>query len=207
MTQATQWNAAGDYYETCSCDYVCPCLPGNLAAKQTKGDCHFAMVFHVNQGRYGNVTLDGLNWAAVGRAPGPAMADGNIEVGLILDERASQEQRDALTQIGSGQGGGPMAMLGPFVSKFLGVEAGQFEIRKDSLKWSTAVGSYINQSWEGTPGANPDEPLYIDNCIHPANTKLALGKSTGSKLHALGLNWDDASGNNNGHCAPFNWRS
>lgn len=113
------------------------------------------MVFHVNQGRYGNVSLDGLNWAAVGRAPGPTMADGNIEVGLIVDERATQEQRDALTQIGSGQGGGPMAMLGPFVGKFLGVEGGSFEIRKEGLKWSTTVGNFINQGWEGTPGPIP----------------------------------------------------
>lgn len=43
MTQTTaQWNVAGDYYETCSCDYVCPCLPSNLTGKQTKGDGHFA---------------------------------------------------------------------------------------------------------------------------------------------------------------------
>src|ERR1051325_7942188 len=128
MTQAPQWNVSGDYYETCSCDFLCPCITSNLAAKSTNPDCLFAMVFHVNQGRYGNVTLDGLNWAAIGRAPGPTMADGNLEVGIIVDERASQEQRDALAGIGSGQAGGPMAMLGPFVGKVLGIEAAPFQI-------------------------------------------------------------------------------
>jgi hypothetical protein len=43
--------------------------------------------------------------------------------------------------------------------------------------------------------------------LHPANARLALAKATGSHLHAFGLDWDDTSGNNNGHFAPFNWRS
>ena len=207
MTQAPAWNVSGDYYETCNCDYVCPCVPGNLAGKHTKGDCVFVMVFHVNQGRHGNVSLDGLNWVAIGRAPGPTMADGNIAVGLIVDERASQAQRDALTQIGSGQGGGPMAALGPLVSSFLGVEAGAFAITKEGLKWSTRVGAAVDQAGEGMPGANQDEPLYIDNCLHPASTRLALGKATRSRLHAFGLDWEDTSGQNNAHYAPFRWQS
>lgn len=206
MTQAPAWNVSGDYYETCSCDYVCPCLATNMTGKQTKGDCHFAMVFHANQGTYGGVRLDGLSWAAIGRAPGPSMADGNIEVGIIVDERATQQQRDALVQIGSGQAGGPMAALGPLVGKFLGVEAAPFEINKDGLNWSTRAGGLIDQAGQGTPGANPEEPIYYDNAAHPANTRLALGKATGSALHALGLNWEDKGGGNNAHFAPFNWK-
>jgi hypothetical protein len=43
--------------------------------------------------------------------------------------------------------------------------------------------------------------------VHPASARLALAKATASHLHAFGLDWDDTSGNNNGHFAPFNWRS
>jgi hypothetical protein len=46
----------------------------------------------------------------------------------------------------------------------------------------------------------------IDNTLHPANPRLALAKSTGSHVHAFGLDWDDTSGRNNGHFAPFSWR-
>ena len=31
------WHISGQYYENCSCDFVCPCVPGQLAVKPTKG--------------------------------------------------------------------------------------------------------------------------------------------------------------------------
>src|SRR5258708_28176852 len=109
----TKWRVSGQYMETCSCDYLCPCAPSNVTGKQTKGYCNFAMAFHIDKGQYGTVKLNGLNFAVVAHAPGPSMSDGNIAVGLITDERATPEQQQALVQIGSGQGGGPMAALGP----------------------------------------------------------------------------------------------
>ena len=41
------WNLSGHYYETCSCDFVCPCLPGQMAVTPTKGACTFAMAFDI----------------------------------------------------------------------------------------------------------------------------------------------------------------
>ena len=46
-----------------------PCVPANLAAKPTKGYCNFAMVFQIQNGTFDNVKLDGLAFAAIGRAP------------------------------------------------------------------------------------------------------------------------------------------
>jgi hypothetical protein len=62
---------------------------------------------------------------------------------------------------------------------------------------------------EGAMGINPTatEPLYLDNTGHPASDRLALAHASKSHVHALGLTWDDASGNNNGQFAPFSWRS
>src|SRR5713226_9992821 len=135
----TAWQVSGEYFETCSCDYLCPCIPTNLTGKQTKIYCNFAFVFHVNQGRYGNTTLDGLSFAVLGHAPGPSMSDGNISVGLITDDRATSEQQQALIQIGSGQGGGPMAALGPLISKMLGVEAKPIHFEKKAMSCSVSI--------------------------------------------------------------------
>jgi len=54
-------------------------------------------------------------------------------------------------------------------------------------------------------GANPDEPLYVDNNLHWANQRLGLAKATRSHMHVFGIDWDDTSGHNNGVFAPFNW--
>lgn len=200
------WQLSGDYFETCSCNYVCPCIPTNLAGQPTKGHCYFAFFFHVDRGRYGNVGLDGLNFAVVGQSPG-VMVNGNWSVGLITDERASSEQQQALATVATGQAGGPMAALAPLIGKLLGAEARPIHYQKDGMKRSVSIPGVLDQAVEGVGSATkPGEPLYIDNTLHPANSRLALARSARSHLHAFGLNWDDASGQNNGHFAPFNWQ-
>ena len=73
----TAWQVSGEYFETCSCDYLCPCIPTNLAGQPTKGYCNFAFVFHVEKGHHGNTKLDGLTFAAIGQTPG-VMGMGNM---------------------------------------------------------------------------------------------------------------------------------
>jgi hypothetical protein len=202
---STAWEVQGEYLETCSCDYVCPCLPTNMAARPTHGHCIGAMAFQVERGHHGEVRLDGLGFVVVFRAPGP-MVDGNWEVGVVVDERATPAQRDALAAIASGQAGGPMAALGPLVGRMLGVESRPIRFTGDGLRRAVSVPGVLDQAVEGTPSpVRSGEPLYVDNTLHPANARLALGKATRSHLHALGLDWD-TSGGNNGHFAPFRWR-
>jgi len=93
MTSEAKWSVQGDYFESCNCDYLCPCLPSGLSAPMTNGHCNFAFVFQVEQRNYGNVGLDGLNFAMVGRMPGDTADAGNWSVGLIVDERAGEEQQ------------------------------------------------------------------------------------------------------------------
>src|SRR6185295_7464300 len=95
------WNVSGQYYETCNCDFVCPCVPGQLAATPTKGSCMFAMAFQIERGHFGGVALDGLGFIVLGSTP-EVMGKGNWTVGLIADERARAEQRDAIASIVSG---------------------------------------------------------------------------------------------------------
>ena len=131
----TSWQLSGDYFETCSCDYVCPCLPTNMAGQPTKGYCNAALVFHIEQGRYGNVVLDSLNFAVVLHTPS-VMSQGNWSVGVILDERANPDQQQALTAIASGQAGGPMAPLGALIGTFLGTMTQPIQFQKNGLQRS-----------------------------------------------------------------------
>jgi hypothetical protein len=172
----------------------------------TKGYCNFAFVFHVEKGHHGNTKLDGLTFAAIGNTPG-VMGMGNMSVGLIIDENATPEQREALTGIGSGQAGGPMSALGPLVTQMLGVEFKPIRFEKDGMKRSVSITDVLDQAIEGVASpSKPGEPLYIDNTLHPANARLALAKAIHSHLHIFGIDWDDISGNNNGHFAPFSWQ-
>ncbi|MGE4053677.1 MAG: DUF1326 domain-containing protein [Vicinamibacterales bacterium] len=205
---AQAWQLNGQYYETCSCDFVCPCLPGGMAVKPSKDSCTFAMAFAIERGTYGSVRLDGLGFVVLGFTP-EAMGKGNWSVGLIADERASAEQRDAIAAIASGAAGGPMAGVSGLVGKFLGVESARIEFDRKGHTWSVRAGSFVDMAAEGAKGINPEstEPLHLDHTGHPAADRFALAHASKSRVRALGLEWEDLSGKNNGQYAPFSWRN
>ena len=204
---APAWQVEGQYYENCSCDYVCPCVPGQMMSKPSKGWCTFAMGFRIERGRFGELPLDGLGFVVVAHTP-EEMAKGNWSVGLVIDERATPEQREAITGIASGSAGGPMAAIGGLVGKFLGVETAPLEFRSDGVSWSVDAKDKIRLEGQGAFGLDPAHgPLQLSNTGHPAADTFSLAHASNSRVAALGVSWSDASGRNNAQYAPFSWRS
>ena len=204
---APAWNMSGQYYETCNCDFVCPCLPGKMAVSPPKGTCTFVMAFEIERGIYGSLPLDGLGFIVLGFTPG-AMANGNWSVGLIADERASVQQRDAITAIASGAAGGPMAALSGLVGQFLGVASAPIRFDRTGARWSVEAQGLVDMAAEGVTGLNPNatEPLHLDNTGHPAADRFALARALKTHVNALGLKVAEATGKNNGQYAPFSWQ-
>ena len=205
---APSWNISGQYFETCSCDFVCPCILGAMAVRPSKGSCTFGMTMQIERGSYGSLALDGLAFVLLGYTPAE-MGKGNWSVGLVIDERASAEQRDAITAIASGSAGGPMAPLSGLIGKFLGVEPAPIRFERSGLHFAVKAGNLVDMAVDGQKGIDPGatEPMFLENTGHPVSNRLALAHASKSHVHALGLSWDDTSGKNNGHFAPFNWRS
>ena len=202
------WNISGQYVETCSCDFVCPCILGQMAVRPSKGWCTFAMAMHVERGSFGDVPLNGLRFIVLGMTP-EEMGKGNWSVGLVIDERATAAQRDAIAAIASGAAGGPMAALSGLIGNFLGVEQATIRMEQDGKTFTVAAGTLVEMAGQGAMGIDPNasEPMYLENTGHPVSSRLAVAHASKSHVHALGLTWDDASGKNNAHYAPFNWRS
>lgn len=199
------WRIEGQYMETCNCDFICPCIGSNLTARPTQGDCKAAVAMRIDKGEKDGVSLDGLSFVVLLRSPG-AMAEGDMTVGLIVDERANEAQTDVIGTIASGAAGGPMAALAPLVGNMAGVEKRPIRFERDGMRYSVTAGELVEQSCEGVPSATqPDQPIYIDNTCHPANPKLALANAKHSRFNAFGIDWDDSSGTRNGHFAPFAW--
>lgn len=197
------WQIKGQYMETCSCDYVCPC-PLTGLAETTHGYCTFAMAFRVDNGKFDDVALGDTKFVIVGHTPGN-MGAGNWQVGLIVDETTDAKQREALGAIVSGQAGGPMANLAPLISEFKGVEAQPIEFSGEGASWTVKAGPAIDQAVEGVQGLG-GEYLALDGTGHPVNTRLNLAHATRSSIHAFGIDYQESSGQNNGHFAPFDWR-
>jgi hypothetical protein len=170
--------------------------------------CTFAMTMQIERGSFGDVPLNGLAFIVLGYTP-EEMGKGNWSVGLVVDERATAEQRDAITAIASGAAGGPMTPLSGLIGKFIGVESAAIRFDRSGMTFTVKAGNLVEMGAEGQKGIDPNssDPMFLDNTGHPVSTRLALAHATKSHVHALGLNWDDESGRNNGHFAPFNWRS
>jgi hypothetical protein len=81
------WELSGQYMESCNCDYLCPCIYTNPQAAATHEHCYALMVYRIDRGRHGAVSLDGLKFALVIRS-GRVMADGGWVFGVVVDESA-----------------------------------------------------------------------------------------------------------------------
>ena len=202
----TRWQIAGEYFENCNCDVVCPCLfspNAPLTSMPTAGACEVAFGFHVDRGSYGDIPLDGLNVALAARTPG-VMAEGNWSVALYLDERADEQQRQALQAIFTGSVGGPVAALAPLISTVLGVKTVPITFHKEGQRRSVEIKSVMQLAVHALPSMNPDEEIWAKTGHPFAPTSLAMAVGDEKSTWAdYGMRWDNSG--TNAHYAPINW--
>ena len=89
------WSIRGPTLNNCNCDFCCPC---QFNALPTHGNCEAITAGRIDEGHFGDVKLDGLCWVSIFKWPG-AVHQGNGTHQSIIDERADEKQRHALTEI------------------------------------------------------------------------------------------------------------
>jgi hypothetical protein len=123
------WNASGSYYEVCNCEAICPCrrLGGGKGGRPTYDTCDFALSWWIKKGNAGGVDLADLKVVMGGRwqvEPGDPW-----RVILYIDERATKEQKDALTAVFLGRaGGGPQAGFASNIVEVYAVKSAAIEL-------------------------------------------------------------------------------
>jgi hypothetical protein len=111
------------------------------------------------------------------------------DVALYLDSRATPPQRDALTQIFSGQAGGHPAVVASFIGRALGIKSAVIDYQASGNKRSVKIGDIAEAEVEAIQGQNQQQAT-ISNRITdfngscPARTPSTLplltpGPSTG----------------------------
>ena len=205
MTQAPQWSISGEYFENCNCDVVCPCEISPLGffqARPDRGFCDVFLVFHINEGRFGDVDLAGLNFVIAAHAPG-VMAEGNWTVAAYIDEKASPQQQEALGAIFTGAAGGPMSAIAPLIGQNLGAKVVPIIYQNEGRKRSVRIPGVLDSTIQAVPGATPDAVVVKKNAnpLFPEEWVQASGvRSTYTDYE---FRWD-----NTGKCAdyaPFHW--
>lgn len=61
MAEVPHWRLTGDWFDVCRCRVPCGCT---FAQPPDEEQCDGILAWHVREGNYGEVTLDGLNVSA-----------------------------------------------------------------------------------------------------------------------------------------------
>src|SRR4051795_11449732 len=196
------WKIEGSYFETCSCDLVCPCT-ASLALGATNDYCRAMLVFNVKHGDAEGTDVSGLTVAAIADTP-KVMSEGNWRLGVFIAAAASDEQAAKLGAVFGGQLGGPMEALGPLVGENLGVQRAPIEVREEGLTHSVRIGDAVDFEIEDVVpfGVESGEPGRLVGIFHPAGSELTISKATRSSINAFGIEYEGKAGFSNSN---FSW--
>jgi hypothetical protein len=196
------WSLQGTYFETCSCEVVCPCT-ASLSLGADYDRCRVTLVFNVVDGNVDGVDVSGLKVAAVADTP-KVMSEGNWRLGVFIDAAASDDQAAKLGAVFGGQLGGPMEALGPLVGENLGVERAAIEVSEEGLRHSVKIGDSIDFEIEDVVsfGVESGEPARLVGIFHPAGSELTISKATRSRISAFGIEYEGKSGFSS---SQFSW--
>jgi hypothetical protein len=102
-----KWTIKAREFVNCNCSYGCPC---QFNALPTHGNCEAVAAMEIENGHHGDTKLDGLRFIGIFRWPGP-IHEGKGEAAVVIDERATPAQREALLRILTGQDTEPGATI------------------------------------------------------------------------------------------------
>ncbi|MFE5714999.1 DUF1326 domain-containing protein [Streptomyces sp. NPDC056501] len=205
-----RWHTAGDWFDTCRCDVPCPC---SFAQAPTYDRCDGVLVWHIRDGRYGDVPLDGLNVLMLGSFVGNVWADEHTDAyaAVFLDERADEAQRGALQMIFGGQAGSWPAQFGEmFGAEMRGMDFApiEFEVADDLSSWRASVPGRVEASGEALTGPTTPEGARVQSTNLPGSETgpgqvVTWGRATADRADAFGFqwNWDGRSSKH----IPFDW--
>ena len=188
------WSIKGSYFETCSCDLMCPC---NMSFDHgaTYDYCRVTLVFHIHQGEVEGTDVGGVKLVVIADSP-KVMTDGGWRLGMFVDESASDEQVEKITAVFGGQLGGPMAGLAPLIGEMLGVERAPIEIVEDGLNHSVRIGDQIDFEVEDIVpfGIETGEPVKLTGVFHPVGSELTAAEAKRSSINAFGIEYEGKTG-------------
>jgi hypothetical protein len=130
------WELKGTVIVACNCDYGCPC---NFNAHPTTGKCEGTWTWHVERGTFGETSLDDLNFTVCVNWPG-AIHEGNGEALILVDERADEDQRNAIETLVGGDVGGPWGVLAWTWPTIHGPKPAPYDLHLDGVKTRVKAG-------------------------------------------------------------------
>jgi hypothetical protein len=205
-----RWNLSGDWFDVCNCNIPCPCI---FAQAPSYGDCEGVLAYRIKKGRYGEISLDGLSVLALSYFKGNIWAgDTKANIAVFFDERASEEQRDALNMIFTGKAGGFMGKFAKLIGEVRGLEYApiKIEIADDLSYWSAEIPGKVIAKGEALTGPMTPPGRRVQTLNPPGSevgpgTVATWGTAVTDEVNVPEFRYEwKRSGKSSKHIA-FNW--
>ena len=175
----------GRILEVCDCNVLCPCWIGE---DPDNGTCDSIIAYHIDQGTIEGVDVSGLTMAMLAHIPGNVL-DGNFRAVAYLDDKASQQQIDALLAAFGGRLGGPLEDMAKLVGETVAVVTATITFRVEEGRGSLKIGDeaeVIMEPYRGPTGeittlnesifsTIPGSPAYVAKALRYRVKNAALG--------------------------------
>jgi len=180
------WRISGTYVANCSCNLICPC-PVDGPPTSDDGQCRGQLVFHIAEGRLDDIDLSGVNVGMVNLWPSNLTA-GGWKLGIVVDEKASDEQANALEGILKGDEGGPFADFAALTDEWLGMERATVSFSDgDRPSGSIGASSFTFEPLDGPPGSGTHTS--VSDAMFGFAQEYRIGRAPG-KMSNHGIEFD-----------------
>ena len=178
-------------------DITCPCI---FFSDPTKGNCHVSCAWHIQKGNYGNTDLNNLNVVGLFNSPGNMFAGPKWKAAFYIDERATQQQKDLITKIYSGQAGGFFAAARNLIGGIL-VKSAPIDFSSDEKRRSLRIKDTLELDIEAVAGGDKNRVSFLTNppfSVVPG-ADLTIARSSKYNYSDHGMKWNN-SGKNGFYC-------
>jgi hypothetical protein len=145
------YDLEGTLLEACSCGVLCPCWIGE---DPDGGSCDAFVAYHFDAGTVNGVDVGGLNLVNVVFIPGNVLTPGSWKIVMFVDERATDQQMQALIDAYSGKLGGPLADLAGLVGEVLDVRRAEIRHEVEDGTGTLHVGEILSAEMAPYRGAD-----------------------------------------------------
>ena len=145
------YDLKGTLLEACSCGTLCPCWIGE---DPDGGSCDAFNAYHFDEGVIRGVDVSDLSVVNVVHIPGNVLTPGSWRIVQFVDERATDEQLQAIVDAYRGKLGGPLADLAGLIGEVVAVERAPIIHRTVDGRGTLNVGDVVAAEME--PFKGPD---------------------------------------------------
>ncbi len=194
--EVSPWLVSGVLYENCNCQLLCPAHV-SFSQRCDNDTCVGFWGIHVEQGRFGQLTLREQNIVVAYESPQIMNTENSWKMEIFFDQEIDAAQRNALEVILTGDAGGPWKILAKFVAERAASRVVPIYYENDGKRINLRIEGVLRSDIDSVENRKTGQIASLNNLfnvIHADTQFLATGSTrmkddvfewTTEKKHAL----------------------